>query len=75
MRGTENRLPGNDVVIAWIDQESMDYVEQNTPFSFPWPRDFYVPVLQHLRDAGARAVVFDVLFDQRLAADWHNGLQ
>ncbi len=67
--GLGRKPPGNDIVIAWIDQESMDYVEQNTPFSFPWPRDFYVPVLQHLRDAGARAVVFDVLFDQRLAAE------
>lgn len=68
--GLGRKAPGNDIVIAWIDQESLDYVEQNAELSFPWPRDLvYAPVLQHLRDAGARAVVFDLLFDQRLAAE------
>ncbi|MBM4059520.1 MAG: adenylate/guanylate cyclase domain-containing protein [Planctomycetes bacterium] len=60
--------PGDDVVIAWIDQESLDYAEKEGGFSWPWPRDVYAPVLQHLRDAGARAVVFDLLFDQRGSA-------
>jgi len=63
--GLGRKAPGDEVVVAWIDQESMDYVEKNAEFSFPWPRDVYSPVVQYLREAGARAVAFDILFDQR----------
>ena len=55
---------GANIVVAWIDQESMDHMDSNG-VPFPWPREVYGQVLQHLRAAGARAVVFDVLFDQR----------
>ncbi|MCA8964045.1 MAG: CHASE2 domain-containing protein [Planctomycetes bacterium] len=66
--GIGRKAPGQDVIIAWIDQESMDYVEKEGGFSWPWPRDVYGPVVQYLRDAGARAVAFDLLFDQHGAA-------
>jgi adenylate cyclase len=62
--GLGRRPPGDEIVVAWIDQESMDYLEQNG-VSFPWPREIYAQVLEHLIGVGARAVVFDVLFDQR----------
>ena len=66
--GLGRKPPGDDVVIAWIDQESLDYVDKEASLPFPWPRDVYAPVVQYLRDAGARAVVFDRLFDQRGSA-------
>ncbi|MFO1076980.1 MAG: adenylate/guanylate cyclase domain-containing protein [Planctomycetota bacterium] len=66
--GIGRKAPGPEVVIAWIDQESMDYVEKEGGFSWPWPRDVYAGVVQYLREAGARAVAFDVLFDQRGSA-------
>ena len=62
--GLGRKAPGEDVVIAWIDQESMDYLDENG-VPFPWPREVYAQVLEHLLAAGARGVVFDVLFDQR----------
>ncbi len=62
--GLARRPPGDDIVVAWIDQESLDYLDQNG-VSFPWPREVYAQVLEYLRGAGARAVVFDLLFDQR----------
>ena len=62
--GCGRKAPGSDLVLAWIDQESMDYMDKNG-VPFPWPREVYGQVLAHLRTAGARAVAFDVLFDQR----------
>ena len=62
--GVGRRPPGDDIVVAWIDQESMDYLDQNG-VPFPWPREIYAQVLGFLIDAGARAVAFDALFDQR----------
>jgi adenylate cyclase len=66
--GVARRPPGDDNVIAWIDQESIEYLQQNG-VPFPWPREVYGQVLAHLRQAGARAVVFDLLFDQPGLAD------
>ncbi len=65
--GIGRSAPGTDIVIAWIDQQSMEYMERND-VPFPWPREVYGQVLQYLRRAGARGVVFDVLFDQRSTA-------
>lgn len=63
------RVPASsDIVVAWIDQESMDYMDR-AGVPFPWPREVYGQVLQHLRAAGARAVAFDILFDQRSNGD------
>ena len=54
--GFGRRPPGDDIVIAWIDQESMDYLDRNgTPF--PWPREVYAQVLAHLTEAGAPQVL------------------
>ncbi len=64
--GLGRSAPSGDIVIAWIDQESMDHMGD---VPFPWPREVYGQVLQHLRAAGARAVAFDVLFDQRSNAE------
>ncbi len=61
--GVGRRPPGEDIVVVWIDQESMDYLEESG-VSFPWPREVYAQVLEHLLASGARAVVFDILFDQ-----------
>jgi adenylate cyclase len=61
--GVGRAAPGSDVVVAWIDQQSMDFMQENG-VPFPWPREVYGQVLQYLRAQGARAVVFDVLFDQ-----------
>jgi len=63
--GVGRKAAGDEVVVAWIDQESMEFMEKEGSTPFPWPRDVYAPVVQYLLDAGARAVAFDVLFDQR----------
>lgn len=62
--GLGRSTPAPEIVLAWIDQESMDYMDKNG-VPFPWPREVYGQALAHLRKAGARAVAFDVLFDQR----------
>jgi len=62
--GVGRRPPGDDVVVAWIDQESIDYLDENG-VPFPWPREVYAQAMAYLFESGARVVVFDVLFDQR----------
>ena len=44
-------------VVVEIDDTSLDRFGQ-----WPWPRDLVADLIDHLADAGVRAVVFDVLF-------------
>ncbi len=48
-----------EVVIVAIDDESLKKFGQ-----WPWPRALHAQLLDHLREAGARAVGFDLLFDE-----------
>jgi PAS domain S-box-containing protein len=63
------------VVLAYLDLKSFQDANQN-PMR-PWPRELHAQLLQRLKTAGARAVVFDIVFtgagadpeaDQALAA-------
>jgi adenylate cyclase len=51
------------VALIGIDDSSLNYFADNG-ISWPWPRDFYAHLLNYLTDAGARAVLFDLLFYQ-----------
>ena len=50
--------------IVAVDQPSLDYFErQGVPW--PWPRSLYGAFLNFARKGGAKAVVFDILFDSQ----------
>ena len=50
------------VVIVYLDLES--HLQEHQDPARPWPRILYARLLRRLASAGARAVVFDVVFDQ-----------
>ncbi|MFC1607849.1 CHASE2 domain-containing protein [Candidatus Latescibacterota bacterium] len=50
-----------DVVVVCIDEKSLSYF-QGMQNDWPWPREFYGYLAQHLSDWGAKAVVFDIIF-------------
>ena len=49
-------------LLVAIDQSSMQFFADND-VEWPWPRDFYGHITQYLGRVGARAVLFDILFD------------
>lgn len=67
---------GPEVVVVTVDQPDLDFF-QKQGVSWPWPRQLYAPIIEFCQRAGARAVIFDVLYtetsvygpedDQRLA--------
>ena len=63
--GVGRKAPSAEIVVAWIDQESLEYLAGSA--SFPWPRSVYTEVLEYLRSCGAVAVGFDLLFDQSVS--------
>lgn len=53
--------PPDNIAIVAIDDSSMK--EFAGAFSWPWPRRVHAELIRQLGAAGARAIVFDVVFD------------
>jgi len=58
-----NRSPptNSPVMVVYLDIES--HQNQHQDPNQPWPRELYAQLIQRLKLAGARVVVFDVVFD------------
>ncbi len=56
-----------DIVMVMIGQASLDYYARVSPDSgtWPWTRDYYLPVVEYCRQGGARAIVFDLIFTEQ----------
>jgi adenylate cyclase len=66
MRPPEDKSDGPVVLIA-VDDASLDKVDQQIGIGWPWPRAFWGSVIQFCNNHGARAVVFDITFNQHAA--------
>src|SRR5262245_15704738 len=53
-------LPANEVAIVYLDEAAHRELQQ--PFSAPWDRSLHAQLIQRLTEAGAKAIVFDILF-------------
>jgi adenylate cyclase len=52
-----------EVVVVTVDQPDLDFF-QKQGVTWPWPRQLYAPLIDYCRWAGAKAVIFDVLFTE-----------
>ena len=60
---TDSQMPTNlPVVLVYLDQESYQRTGQN--INEPWSRSLHAQLVDRLSRAGARAVVFDVIFGE-----------
>ncbi|MBU0994241.1 MAG: adenylate/guanylate cyclase domain-containing protein [Proteobacteria bacterium] len=56
--------PPSDIMIVSIDDNTFDLVsEEMNGLHWPYPRSFHAKVLNHLSEAGAKAVFLDIIFD------------
>jgi len=63
-----SNAPPSEAVVAFMDEESHQKLEQ--ALNEPWDRRIHARLLRRLVDAGARLVVFDIVFaEQRRFAD------
>jgi adenylate cyclase len=58
-------VPSSDVVVVAIDEASLSEVG----LPLPWPRTLHAALIEQLSAAGARTIVFDVIFDLARDAD------
>ncbi|MBN2056348.1 adenylate/guanylate cyclase domain-containing protein, partial [bacterium] len=63
-------LPGataaDDILLVLVDQSSLEFfaAEDGQAQGWPWPRSYYIPLVQYLRSHGVRAIAFDILFTE-----------
>ena len=57
----------DEVVMVYLDDES--HAQLNQPTTAPWDRIFHTRLLDRLTAEGARAVVFDIIFDSPATND------
>lgn len=53
----------DDVVIVAIDDASLQNFQEAKNVLWPWPRNIYAIIAQHLVNEGAKAVIFDIIFN------------
>jgi adenylate cyclase len=56
------RRPDPRLLLVAVDQQGMDYFTSQGVL-WPWPRDLWARLITVAEEAGAEAVLFDVLFD------------
>lgn len=52
------------IKLILIDQNSLDWAESNYALSWPWPREMYAKIVDYCIAHGAKAVIFDILFQE-----------
>ncbi len=57
--------PATDQIrVILIDQESLNWSWRENRQAWPWPREYYAPILDFCSRAGARGVAFDLIFTE-----------
>lgn len=54
----------DQIRVVLLDQASLDWAKNEHGLSWPWPRQVYVPLVQFCQRAGAKVIVFDVLYTE-----------
>lgn len=53
---------GDQIALIMIDQPSLDWAQEVNATGWPWPREFYVMINAFAQRAGAKGVIYDLLF-------------
>ena len=54
----------NDIILVILDQNSLDWAQQERGWGWPWPREAYGEFLDYMNLGGAKSVAFDVIFSE-----------
>ena len=56
--------PSDDIMVILLDQNSIDWANQERGWGWPWPRKAYADIVDYMNMGGAKSVAFDVLFSE-----------
>jgi len=58
-----------NLAAVFIDDDSLVRVNQGLSYSWPWPRKLHGQLVRKLNEGGAKAIGFDILFQERHPSD------
>jgi adenylate cyclase len=61
-RGFETNTPAASLGVVFIDDDSLESINQNYGYLWPWPRQLYGRLIHELTAQGAKSIGFDMLF-------------
>ena len=57
-------IPSHEIVVIELDQESINWAQQERGWGWPWPRQAYAEIIEYMNTCNAKAVAFDVIFSE-----------
>ena len=70
-RPWESQIDG-PIVIVNVDEISLKIMDEDRKVGWPWPRKYWGEVVSYLESEGAKAIVFDILFDKSSVYNKHD---
>jgi len=61
-RNADPKRASEKIILVEVDQASLDHFEKDN-IAFPWPRSLYNPIISYATSGGAKAILFDILFN------------
>ncbi|MDB5334137.1 MAG: chase2 sensor protein [Phycisphaerales bacterium] len=59
----------SDIVIITADESSMKALAKEKKIHWPWPRSLWGQTVQYMEQCGAKAVAFDLVFEEPMSYD------
>jgi class 3 adenylate cyclase/CHASE2 domain-containing sensor protein len=56
--------PSDDIMIVVVDQDSIDWAQEERNWSWPWPRKSFGEIVEYMNQAGAASVIFDIIYSE-----------
>jgi len=54
----------DDIVLIFLDQDSIDWAQQERGWGWPWPRQAYAEMVNYMNLGKAKSMAFDVIFSE-----------
>lgn len=64
VRTASTHRPSDEIALVLLDQDSLDWAQQEFGWSWPWPRSAYGDIVSYFNLGGAASLAFDVLFTE-----------
>jgi len=56
--------PSDEIIVILLDQDSLDWAQNERGWGWPWPRQAYAEIVDYMNISNANAVIFDVIFSE-----------
>lgn len=56
--------PSDSIVVVLLDQESLNWAQQELGWGWPWPRESYARMIDFFNSCNANSVAFDMVFSE-----------